>query len=237
MLSDDPPPPGCIHARRLRDMVAVLLAVLPWRMRRSLGRWLLGWSIAPTARIGLSVIAADKVVLGENARIGHFNVVRSIDELILDGYSLLGSLNWVGGVGTRYRSHFPHQPSRRAALHLGRHSSITSRHVIDCCDLVTIGEFSTIAGAYTQIMSHGIDIETNQQRTGPVSIGAYCYVGTGSILLKFSVLPDYCVLGAASLLNAVHMEKYHLYAGVPARPIKPIRHDSGYFMRSVGRVE
>ena len=185
----------------------------------------------------MSIIAAERVVLGENARIGHLNVVRSIDELVLDDHALMGSLNWIGGVGTRYRAHFPHQPDRRPALHLGRHSAVTSRHLFDCCDRVTIGAYATVGGAYTQIVSHGIDVATNRQTTGPVSVGAYCYVGTRSVLLKSSALPDCSVLGAASLLNAVHTETCHLYGGVPARPIKPISRDSLYFSRAEGRVE
>jgi hypothetical protein len=40
------------------------------------------------------------------------------------------------------------------------------------------------------------------------------------------------VLGAKSLLNKAYSEPLHLYAGVPARPIKPLPADWKYFQRT-----
>jgi len=69
-----------------------------------------------------------------------------------------------------------------------------------------------------------------------VRIGDYCFVGTNSVLLGGSALPDFCVLGAKSLLNKTFTETYQLYGGVPARPIQKLSPDCKYFQRTKGFV-
>jgi hypothetical protein len=49
-------------------------------------------------------------------------------------------------------------------------------------------------------------------------------------------LPDFCILGAKSLLNKDFTETYQLYGGVPARPIKSLSRDCKYFQRTEGLV-
>jgi hypothetical protein len=55
-------------------------------------------------------------------------------------------------------------------------------------------------------------------------------------LLGGSVLPDYCVLGAKSLLNKAFAESYQLYGGVPAKPLQSLPRDYAYFQRTTGFV-
>jgi acetyltransferase-like isoleucine patch superfamily enzyme len=56
------------------------------------------------------------------------------------------------------------------------------------------------------------------------------------VLLGGSTLPDFCVLGAKSLLNKNFTDTYQLYGGVPAQPIKSLSHDCKYFRRTEGFV-
>ena len=49
-------------------------------------------------------------------------------------------------------------------------------------------------------------------------------------------LPDYSVLGAGAVLNKKYDERYKLYAGVPARPVKDIDRNAKYFDRLSGFV-
>jgi carbonic anhydrase/acetyltransferase-like protein (isoleucine patch superfamily) len=69
-----------------------------------------------------------------------------------------------------------------------------------------------------------------------VRVGDYCFVGTNCVLLGGSALPDFCVLGAKSLLNKSLTESYYLYGGVPARPIEKLSPDCEYFRRATGFV-
>ena len=122
-------------------------------------------------------------------------------------------------------------------LLLGTHSAITSRHLLDCTNTVSIGPFTTIAGFRSQILTHSIDLAVNRQNSAEVKIGAYCFVGTGCIVLPGASLPDYCVLGAGAVLNQPVSESHTLYAGVPAHAVKKLPADSGYFNRPRGFVE
>ena len=99
-------------------------------------------------------------------------------------------------------------------------SSITKQHHIDCTDMVIVGEFTTIAGYGTQILSHSFSLEKNSQACAPIQIGHHCWVSTRSVVLPGSVLPSQSVLGAGAVLQKKYTESFVLYGGVPAKYIK-----------------
>jgi acetyltransferase-like isoleucine patch superfamily enzyme len=220
-----------------RFFLAAVLAPLPWIIKRPLLQSLFGYRLHPTSRIGCSIITARELELGEGARIGNFNVLRGLSRVELGPHAIISQLNWITGFPAGASRHFAHQPERKPTLILGAHSAITSRHLLDCTNILTIGSFTTIAGFRTQILTHSIDLEANRQNSAPVSIGNYCLVGTGSIVLPGAQLPDYCVLGAGAVLNQVLKETHTLYAGVPARAVKKFPTDLGYFTRERGFVD
>jgi serine acetyltransferase len=220
-----------------RFLLAAMLAPLPWFSKRPLLQSLFGYQLHPTSRIGCSIITAREVVLGEGARIGNLNVVRGLSRLELGPHATISQLNWITGFPPGPSKHFAHQPERKPTLVVGAHSAITSRHLIDCTNSVTIGSFTTIAGFRSQILTHSIDLDANRQSSAAVSIGNYCLVGTGSIVLPGAQLPDFCILGAGAVLNQPLLETHTLYAGVPARSVKKLSTDLGYFTRQRGFVD
>ena len=150
--------------------------------------------------------------------------------------SSIGNLNQITSFPGYDPTYFAHEHDRLPELIIDSHACITERHVIDCTNCVRIAKFATVAGYRSQILTHSIELYRNRQESKPVSIGAYCFVGTGSILLGGSTLPDYTILGAGSLLNKAYSESYYLYAGNPAKPIKALPQDTGYFRRATGAV-
>jgi acetyltransferase-like isoleucine patch superfamily enzyme len=223
---------------KLRRIIYVLTMFLPWRLRRLALIKLFGYSIHQTAYIGISWICPHELILEEYARIGHFTFCRPIDRLVLGAHAILGSLNWITGFNTKdAHPHFSTDQGRRSELLLGAHSAVTSRHLIDCTASVRLGDFSTFAGYRSQILTHAIDIAASRQTSAPISIGKYCFIGTGSILLKGCSIPDYSVLAAGSVVAAELKESYALYGGVPARLIKSLPATTGYFVRQIGAVE
>ncbi len=220
-----------------RTLLAALLAPLPWLLKRPLMQSLQGYKLHPTARIGLSLVAAEEVELGEGARIGNFNVVRGLSRLEMGAHAIISQLNWITGFPAGPSRHFAHQPERRPTLVLREHSAVTSRHLLDCTSKITLGKFSTLAGFRSQILTHSIDLAASRQHSTPVEIGAYCFVGSGSVILSGAKLPDYCVLGAGAVLANPVEETYTLYAGVPARAVKKLPADWKYFTRARGFVE
>jgi len=220
----------------MKRLISLFSIVLPWPLRRALLRSLFGYEIADTSRIGFSWIYPKKLILKDGARIGHLTICKNIDLLEIGESASIGNLNWITGYPTGLPGHFEHQTDRRPELVLGPHSAITNRHLVDCTARVHIGAFATFAGYAGQLVTHSINLETNRQEAHPISIGAYSFVGTNCVVLEGSSLPDYSVLGAKSLLNKSYTEKYFLYGGVPAKPIKALPETTRYFQRKTGFV-
>jgi hypothetical protein len=220
----------------MRTIVMLLSLFLPWRMRRAFLETQFGYKIHPTCRIGLSCILPTRLLMEEGSRIGHLTVCKAIDLLHLKSHASIGRGNWITGFPLGSSRHFAEEKDRRPELILGEHSAITHRHLIDCTNSVVIGRFTTMAGFQSQILTHSIDLERNRQASSPVRVGDYCFIGTNSVLLGGSVLPDFSVLGAKSLLNKSFVDSYQLYGGVPARPIKQLSPEWQYFRRNEGFV-
>jgi acetyltransferase-like isoleucine patch superfamily enzyme len=208
----------------------------PWRLRRSFLEKQFGYEIHPSCRIGFSWILPARLLMEEGSRIGNLTVCKNIDLLHLKAHASIGNGNWITGFPLGPSRHFAHQQDRQPQLIVGEHAAITHRHLIDCTNSVTIGKFTTVAGFQSQIISHTIDIEKNRQTSSPIRVGDYCFVGTNCVLLGGSALPDFCVLGAKSLLNKSFTESYQLYGGVPARAVEKLSPDLEYFRRSEGFV-
>lgn len=227
-----PTSPGRV---RLRKALTLLSVPLPWRLRRPLLERLLGYELHPTARIGVSWIAPRELVLKEGASISHFSICRNLDRLELGESAVIGSFNWITGGASPETGHFAEEERDRALI-LGDHAGLTSRHIVDCTNLVEIGRFSTVAGYRSLLMTHSIDLELSRQVSAAIRVGEYCFVGARCTLLAGSQLPDYSVLAAGSVLVEAYDETHRLYAGVPARPQKQLAADLLYFARRHGYV-
>lgn len=176
------------------------------------------------------------LVLGEGARVGHFNVCRGIERLDLGSSATIGRGNWITGTPLGDDRYFLGYPTRQPQLVLGPHAAVTHRHYLDCTDSVTIGSFATVAGVGSQFWTHGLDVIDCEQSAGPIQIGSYTMVGTRCTVLKGSVLPECAVLAAGSVLSGVMTDRYQMYGGTPAKPLRSISPDAKYFTRSVGRI-
>jgi acetyltransferase-like isoleucine patch superfamily enzyme len=219
----------------MRKMVALLLMIFPWGLRRRLLVSLMGYEIHSTARIGLSWICPERLEMAAGARIGNLTMCKGLSLLKMGEGSRLGNLNWITGFPVGNKDFFAGE-ERRAELVIGEHAAVTHRHLIDCTNSVRIGRFTTFAGYRSQVLTHSIDLQRCRQASRPIAIGDYCFVGTNCVLLGGSALPDYSVLGASSVLNKSYSDPHQLYAGNPARPVKPLSREMEYFTRSTGFV-
>lgn len=220
----------------MKTVLMLLTLFLPWGVRRSLLEKRFRYKIDPSCKLGLSWIFPSRLIMEKGSRIDHLSVCKNIDLLHLRAHASIGRGNWITGFPLGPSLHFAEEKDRRPELIVGEHAAITHRHLIDCTNSVTIGKFTTFAGFQSQIITHSIDIETNRQTSAPVRVGDYCFIGTNCVLLGGSALPDFCVLGAKSLLNKSFTETYQLYGGVPARPIEKLYPDCKYFQRTEGFV-
>jgi acetyltransferase-like isoleucine patch superfamily enzyme len=221
----------------MRLLAYIFGFLLPWSLRRRWLRLTLGYRLHPTSRIGFSLLLPTVLTLGEHSRIGNLNVCRRIDALTLGPHAIIGSANWIAGTPSHDPTFYSHLPDRRADFVMGEHSALTNRHYVDCTAGVTIGHHSTVAGVGSQIFTHEIDIADSVQEARPLVIGAYSMVGTGTILLAGSRVPDHSVIGAGSVVATPLQAAYWLYAGAPARPVRELDPKSAYFKRIRGVVE
>lgn len=211
-------------------VLQILLMPLPWRIRRPLLRTLFGYDIHATARIGISLVMPSQGLdMGAASCVGHLTIARGMDRIVMREGARIGHLNWLYGIPSSDSS-LSHEPGRRPELIMDEHAAITRRHLIDCSDTVHIGANSAIAGYRTQIVTHGLSTTKHAgPHTKPITVGKYCLVGTGCILLGGARLPDYSALGAGSTLRGAFAETHGLYSGVPAERVTGIPVDSDFF--------
>ena len=216
-------------------ILQIAIMPLPWVIRRRLLVGLFGFRIDPTARIGFSLVLADRVELGEESLIKTLTLIKGMSELTVEPRGRIGNLNWITGLPND-PNFFSEEPDRISALIVGADASITNRHLLDCTNRITIGRFATIGGFRSQFITHSIDIGPNRQSSLPIEIGDYCFTGTGVILLTGSVLGPRGVLGAGSMLRGKFRDEYKLISGNPAKPVRDLDPSSSYFHRTRGRV-
>jgi serine acetyltransferase len=227
--------------RRLSHPLASVLVyvasfLFPWSLRR---RWLalwFGYELHPSSRIGLSLFMPGHLVMGEGARVGHLNVCRQVDLVEIGDHAIIGQWNWITGMPSGDPEFYQGMEGRRAEFVLGPHSAITSRHYFDCAERVTIGAYTSIGGIRSQIFTHGVDLQNSKQAAKPVTVGSYVLVRTGSILLPGSSVPDKSVIGAGAVVTGPLDKPLWVYAGVPAKPIRELPPDLGYFNRTRGHL-
>jgi acetyltransferase-like isoleucine patch superfamily enzyme len=221
----------------MKNLLHILICILPWRLKRFLLAKCFGFKIHRTAYIGLSVLNVADLEMAPGSTIGHLNFIRSIARLDLGASASIGNLNWITGAVSYLPKKNPPKKSNPGSLLIGEHSAITNRHYIDCSGGVKIDRFSILAGVRTTLLTHSVDLQASRQNIDGVMVGSYCFVGTSCVLLPGSNLPDYSVLGAGSILTQYFEESHALYAGNPARGIKSLSKDALFFTREKGHVD
>lgn len=104
---------------------------------------------------------------------------------------------------------------------LGKGFSSTAEGTFICVNKMHIGAGTAIAWS-AMIMDtdwHSVmDTETGKlyQASGEVYIGDYCWIGTRSMVLKNSFIPDGCILAANSTATKKFSKPNTLLAGTPA---------------------
>lgn len=201
----------------MKILFHICLLVLPWCIRRRILCWAFGYKIDPTAKIGLSIVMPRRLEMGPHCYIGHLTFCKwEVDSLVMKESCTIGSSVMITGISTANKAHFQHVPDRRCEMVLEKCVGIPSRKFFDCNGGIYIGAYTTVAGQWSQFLTHGIDIYNSRQDARPINIGKYCFIGSGCIILPGAKLPDYCVLGAGSVLNKELTESWCVYAGAPA---------------------
>ena len=211
-----------------------VVALLPMPLKRLAYR-LQGFQVAPSARVGCSILDARSCSLGEGVVIGHGNAIVGVDHLHLGDHANVGHLNIVRG-GDEVRLERWSQILRLNVINaipepivttvasptfrLGPGAIVTAGHKIDFTDRVDIGRRAIIGGRGSSLWTH------NRQQTGPLTVGDQAYLGSDCRMAPGASVPARAVVGMGAVVAGRLEEPEWLYGGVPARPIKPLdEHD------------
>jgi acetyltransferase-like isoleucine patch superfamily enzyme len=214
----------------VRLAIALLMLVLPQRLKHEIARRVLRWEIDPTAYIGRSVIVVNKLTMGPGASIGPRNVIRTLEELRLEEGASIATRNWIAGwpLGADV---FARSPNRNPCLILRRYAMITDAHEIDCSDRVELGEYSALAGFRSQILTHSLNLVKDKFETAPVEIGARSAVMSGCILQSGTRVPARSIVSAGSVINTKLSKELTFYRGNPAQEVRELPDHLQYFHR------
>ena len=223
-----------------------LIALLPSFLKRPCYRLFYGYRIGKRVRIGVSIIDAQeceiaddvlighlnlvlgvkKISMGDHVKIGHLNIIRGGDEVRLGRYSEIIRTNQINSIPDPDVVN-PTDPR----FTLGPGSIITTGHKVDFTDRVEIGRRSIIGGRNSSLWTH------NRQRTRPIDIGSFTYVGSEIRIAPGGSLPSRCIVGIGSVVTGALTEENRLIAGVPAKAIKELSDEDKFLIERKTRLD
>ncbi|RYE49964.1 MAG: hypothetical protein EOP21_04900 [Hyphomicrobiales bacterium] len=202
--------------RKVSLLWALVLAVLPSALKIAALR-ARGARIGKGCHIGLSVLNARTLVLGDHVRIGHFNLLHGLTDLTMESGSKIEAMNWITGAG-------------KGGLQMGRNSSIRRLHFLEASGSVKIGANSIIAGRNSLFFTHG-QAPNNFNDVRPIIIGDWCYIGAATRFLPGSGVSDHSFVAMGAVITTLHKENHVVVGGIPARVLKTIAADAAYYRR------
>ena len=227
------------RSSKLRLAVLACVAVLPSLLKRPCYRLFFGYRIGKRVRIGLSIIDAHeceiandvrighlnlvigvkKLSIGDHTRIGHFNILRGGDEVRIGRYAEIIRMNEINSIP---EPDVVNEIEPRFLL--GDGSIITTGHKIDFTDRVEIGRRTILGGRNSSLWTH------NRQRTRPIEIGSFSYIGSEIRIAPGGSIPSRCIVGIGSVITKPLEGENFLIAGVPAKPIKELEEEDRFLI-------
>jgi len=231
---------------KFRLIVLALVALFPSFLKRPVYRLFFGYKIGKGVRIGLSIIDAKECSIDDDVRIGHLNVVIRVKKLEIGDHVKIGYLNIIRGGDEvklgRYSEIIRMNEINSIAdpdvvnpidprFSLGDGSIVTAEHKIDFTDRVTIGRRSILGGRNSSLWTH------NRQRTSPIDIGSFAYIGSEIRIAPGGAIPSRCIVGIGSVITSELKADGYLIAGVPAKPVKELSDEDQFLVERKTRID
>ncbi len=204
-----------------KGIVGMILFFLPTRIARVLLVPIKSVSISRNAKVGFSLILADRIDLGEGVRIGMFNYI-CCSTIIMGKMAIIRHFNMLKGVfnlemdektkinrNTTIVNSLNIPELKKAysvpTLKLGYNSIIGVKHFLDMTASITIGKDSILAGRSSELWTHAF----YHQHTGcgrymirgSINIGNNCYVGSHVIFNCGVSVADTATIGAGAIVS------------------------------------
>jgi acetyltransferase-like isoleucine patch superfamily enzyme len=231
---------------KFRLFVLACVALLPSFLKRPCYRWFFGYRIGKRVRIGITILDAGTCEIGDDAQIGHLNLVLGVKSLTIGDHVRIGYFNIIRGGDAvelgRYSELLRLNEINSIAepevvnpidprFSLGPGSIVTTGHKIDFTDRVKIGRRTIIGGRNSSLWTH------NRQRTLPITIGDFAYVGSEIRMAPGGSIPSRCIVGIGSVITGELSAEEHLIAGVPAKPIKELTAEDKFLIERKTRLD
>jgi acetyltransferase-like isoleucine patch superfamily enzyme len=231
---------------KLRLLLLACIALLPSFLKRPCYRLFLGYRIGRRVRVGLSIIDARTCQIDDDSKIGHLNVIIGVKNLKLGDHVKIGHLNIIRGgeqvdlgryselIRMNEINSIPEPDAVNPVdprFSLGNGSIITTGHKIDFTDRVEIGRRTIIGGRNSSLWTH------NRQRTQPITIGEFAYVGSEIRMAPGSALPSRCVVGIGAVVAGKIDAEGWMIGGVPAKPIKELSTEDRFLIERKTRPD
>jgi acetyltransferase-like isoleucine patch superfamily enzyme len=168
----------------------------------------------PGSRIGaFNLIKIRRLVMRHASYLGAANILKGRFSCCLARNAAIGNRNFVG-LGNLLSAHPP------VLLKLGTWAKITASHYVNVEESIKIGEYSTIAGAGSQLWTHGyVHMSSGLDRAevrGRITIGSNVYIGAHSCIGPGITIVDRVAVGAHSSV-ATSLERPGVYVSQPLR--------------------
>ncbi len=232
--------------RRLRLALLATIGLLPGFLKRPLYRTLFGYRIGRGVRIGVVLLDAQQVELGEGTSIGHLNLITRVQRLATGKGVRIGTLNIIRGGERVHLGDYAEvmrlnvlnaipdhdcTTSPVSTLDIGAGAVVVSGHRIDFTDSVAIGRNVIIGGRNSSLWTH------NRQQTAPIVIGDFCYLGSEVRLAPGARLAERSILGLGSVLSGTIDTPGCLVGGVPAKVIRPLTAEDDVLIHRKARTD
>jgi len=231
---------------KVRLFILALVGALPSFLKRPVYRLCFGYQIGRRVRIGFSIIDARDCAIDDDVQIGHLNLIFRVRKLSIGEHVKIGHLNIIRGgdevrlgryaeiIRTNEINSIPDpevvNPTDPRFL-LGDGSIVTTGHKIDFTDRVEIGRRSIIGGRNSSLWTH------NRQRTRPIIIGSFAYVGSEIRMAPGATLPSRCIVGIGSVITNELTAEGTLIAGIPAKPVKELNEEDKFLIERKTRKD
>jgi acetyltransferase-like isoleucine patch superfamily enzyme len=231
---------------KFRLAMLASVAFLPSILKRPCYRIFFGYRIGKRVRIGLTIIdvadceiaddvsighlnlfvRVERLIIGDHVRIGHLNIIRGGNEIRLGRYSEIIRMNEINSIPD------PDVVNETdPTLLVGDGSIVTTGHKIDFTDRVEIGRRTILGGRNSSLWTH------NRQRTMPITIGSFAYVGSEIRMAPGTSIPSRSIVGIGSVITSQLLEEGKLIAGVPAKPIRDLDADDRFLIERKTRPD
>ncbi|HMF55086.1 MAG TPA: hypothetical protein VK619_01890 [Pyrinomonadaceae bacterium] len=231
---------------RFRLAILALVALLPSFLKRPCYRLFFGYRIGKRVRVGLSIIDAGECKIDDDVRIGHLNIIIGVKKLTIGDHVRIGHLNILRGGDEAHLGRYSEiirmneinsipEPDVVNAVEprflLGEGSIVTTGHKIDFTDRVRIGRRAILGGRNSSLWTH------NRQRTRPIEIGSFTYIGSEIRVAPGGTIPSRCIVGIGAVITGELRDENHLIGGVPAKPIKQLSAEDLFLIENKTRPD